>query len=108
MEKHNYACLALFVVQFFTLMLYLEIIELNFLGLNYNTRRNILIREEYENLSDDNERNDSFRRDSDIIITPDYIFNYDNSNNESKDNKDSKDSKDILNQETETDIINSI
>jgi hypothetical protein len=36
-----YYCIILFVCQFFCLMIYLEIIELNFCGLNENTRRNI-------------------------------------------------------------------
>ena len=40
----NYYCIILFLLQFFCLMIYLEIIELNFCGLNKNTRRNIELR----------------------------------------------------------------
>lgn len=41
MKNKAYVCLALFVLQFISLLLYLEIIELNFCGLNKNTKRNI-------------------------------------------------------------------
>ena len=37
-------CLIFFAIQFFSLMIYLEIIELNFCNLNNNTRRNINLR----------------------------------------------------------------
>ena len=47
-ETRIYVCLALFPLQFFVLMLYLEIIELKFCGLNTNTRRNIQIRGQKE------------------------------------------------------------
>ena len=40
----KYYCIILFVCQFFCLMIYLEILELNFCGLNKNTRRNIEFR----------------------------------------------------------------
>ena len=36
MERQVYACLSLFILQFITLMFYLELFELNFLGLNKN------------------------------------------------------------------------
>ena len=42
--ENNYYCIILFLCQFFCLMIYLEIIELNFCGLNKNTRRNIELR----------------------------------------------------------------
>ena len=53
----------LFIFQFLGLLIYLEIIELNFLKLNKNTIRNIKEREiiEDENLLNDNEENGSYR-----------------------------------------------
>ena len=41
----KYFCIILFVFQFFGLLVYLEILELNFLNLNKNTKRNIELRE---------------------------------------------------------------
>ena len=48
LESKRYECLALFPIQFITLMFYLELIELNFFGLNKNTKRNIHERERRE------------------------------------------------------------
>ena len=48
LESKQYECLALFPIQFITLMFYLELIELNFFGLNKNTKRNIHERERRE------------------------------------------------------------
>ena len=44
METEAYKCLVLFILQFITLMFYLEIFEFNFWDLNKNTRRNIDLR----------------------------------------------------------------
>ena len=52
LESKQYECLALFPIQFITLMFYLELIELNFFGLNKNTKRNIHERERREMLLD--------------------------------------------------------
>ena len=52
LESKKYECLALFPIQFITLMFYLELIELNFFGLNKNTKRNIHERERREMLLD--------------------------------------------------------
>ena len=45
-EKYQYCYLIFYVLQIFSLMIYLEIIELNFCNLNKNTRRNIKSRAE--------------------------------------------------------------
>ena len=71
LETKKYACLALFALQFLTLMFYLEIIELNFCGLNKNTRRNI------ENRGIDELIGKSLFRDSMdslIEVSPDYLI----------------------------------
>jgi hypothetical protein len=43
-EPGKLYCLIFFVLQFFSLRFYLEIIEFNFCGLNENTKRNINLR----------------------------------------------------------------
>ena len=78
-ERKAYVCLVLFVLQFITLMFYLEIFELNFCGLNKNTKRNIaareqkemLLQEDYENYPDRVSRSSTF---SEIDISPDYFI----------------------------------
>ena len=48
----------LFILQFFIILIYLEIIELNFCGLNKNTKRKIQIRANNEmNFSESRDRN---------------------------------------------------
>ena len=54
-------CIAFFIIQFFSLMVHLEILELNFCGLNRHTKTNInfrsmneLISEERESITDEN------------------------------------------------------
>ena len=79
MERKAYVCLVLFVLQFITLMFYLEIFEFNFCGLNKNTKRNIaervqkemLLQEEYENNPGRLSSASSF---DEIDITPDYVI----------------------------------
>ena len=71
LETKKFECLALFVIQFITLMFYLEIIELNFCGLNKNTRRNIQNRGEDELNGKSNLRDSSA---SLIEFSPDYII----------------------------------
>jgi len=47
LEKGNdnkYFCIIFFILQYFSLMIYLEILELNFCNLNKNTKRNIKLR----------------------------------------------------------------
>ena len=43
-NNNKYICIIFFLLQFFSLMIYLEIIELNFCNLNKNTKRNIKLR----------------------------------------------------------------
>ena len=79
MERQVYSCLALFVLQFITLMFYLELFELNFLGLNKNTRRNIQERERKEMLKQERDQNSAERTSvssdvSGIDISPDYVI----------------------------------
>ena len=85
MDTHQYECLALVIIQLITLMFYLEIFELNFCGLNTNTRKNILRREQQEMLLQDKMDRDSVSSSrsssfSGIDITPDYLVYNRNSN----------------------------
>ena len=94
-ETRIYVCLALFPLQFFVLMLYLEIIELKFCGLNTNTRRNIQIRgqKELNKGIDDLEgrTSDLSNRSSnanDIDINADYSVSNTFSDNDIEEDKD--------------------
>ena len=73
-------CIVFYVIQFFALMVHLEIIELNFLGLNKYTKRNIDLRGN-EDIS--LERKDSMLEQGAIDINKDYkidtLENNDNS-----------------------------
>ena len=89
LETKKYACLALFVLQFITLMFYLEIIELNFCGLSKNTRRNIQKRGREELLYRCNTNESSS---SQIEITADYLLPKENKDL-SNDNKNDDDEK---------------
>ena len=55
-------------------MIYLEIIELNFLGLNKNTKRNIELRGLKEFIGD-NGRDSSFAINGNMDINEDYYIN---------------------------------
>ena len=84
LDTHKYICLALFFLQFITLMFYLEIFEFNFCGLNKNTRRNIQERERLEMLLQDSSTRDDSRV---LSISPDYFISKDvNFNNNDNDN----------------------
>ena len=61
----KYASIIPFIFQFFSLMIYLEIIELNFCGLNKNTKRNIQKREEKETIKSSYELNLLMENDED-------------------------------------------
>ena len=94
-ETRIYVCLALFPLQFFVLMLYLEIIELKFCGLNTNTRRNIQIRGQKEinkGINDSEGRtSDLSNRSSnanDIDINADYSVSNTFSDNDIEEDKD--------------------
>ena len=102
LESKKYECIALFVPQLLTLMFYLEIFELNFCGLNKNTRRNIQEREQSEKnlnnrltINNDSERSSFSSNLSEIDVSPDYSIYY---NKESffDDNDDNKNSKKFL------------
>ena len=54
-DPDKYYCLVFFGLQFISLMIYLEIIELNFCNLNKNTKRNIDYRS-FSDLLEENER----------------------------------------------------
>ena len=82
METEAYECLVLFILQFITLMFYLEIFEFNFWDLNKNTRRNIQEREREEMLFQ--ERTSRTSSSSEIEISPDYIV-YNKNRNSTKD-----------------------
>ena len=67
--KESLYCIPLFVVQFLALMIHLEILELNFCGLNKYTKRNIELRGLVDCLTGD-ERRDSTEK---IDINDDYF-----------------------------------
>ena len=69
----KYLSIIPFIFQFFSLMIFLEIIELNFGGLNKNTKRNIAIREEQDRLLGEDSRNSIMSlTDSEVEYTPGY------------------------------------
>ncbi len=73
--QYRYYTLILFFFQFILLMIFLEVIELNFCDLNKNTKRKIRIRSEDDLLdNDDIQRCDSNR----IEIFSNYIFETNN------------------------------
>ena len=86
LETKEYVCIAMFIVQFISLMIYLEIIELNFLGLNKNTRNCIQNREYQERLLERSKTTDSFS----IDINGDYYID-DTDNNKERKSKSSSD-----------------
>ena len=84
MKKTNYKyfSIILFIPQFLWLLIYLEIIELNFCKLNKNTKINIEKRELKEDLNDDDEQNDEDidpeerkSKQSIVEISPGYLVN---------------------------------
>jgi len=78
-NKYKYISIIFFILQFFCLMIYLEILELNFLNLNKNTKRNIKLRIDDEIIA----RSDSFKNDK--FETGDgYLF--ENKENENDNN----------------------
>ena len=100
----KYLCIILFVFQLFGFLVYLEILELNFLNLNKNTKRNIELREIEEEgkmfLSDDESRNSEVEEDKDgnkvkkVEISPGYTVETEmvNINRVSRDSVDLQDS----------------
>ena len=98
LESKKYECLALFVPQLLTLMFYLEIFELNFCGLNKNTRRKIQEREQSEmelnykmTILNSSERSSLSSNPDQIEVSPDYfVYNEKEKNNEDENNQDNK------------------
>lgn len=73
-SKHYYF-LILFIFQIFCLLIYLEIIELNFFGLNKNTKRNIRTRSLSEILVGKNNNEDNDTDNQGIIdVNQEYYF----------------------------------
>ena len=73
--QDRYYTLILFFFQFILLMIFLEVIELNFCDLNKNTKRNIRIRSDHDLLDNgDIQRCDS----NNIEMFSDYIFEANN------------------------------
>ena len=72
-DNTKYICIILFILQFIFLLIFLEIIELNFCGLSDNIKKNISIRSEKDmslvELESDSDR------DSLVEIAPGYIVN---------------------------------
>ena len=73
-EPKKFFCIIFFLLQNFCLMVYLEIIELEFLGLNKNTKRNIELRG-IEDIQGDNGRDSSIGLNDSIDINNDYYIN---------------------------------
>ena len=71
-DASKYYCIILFVFQLFFLMIYLEILELNFCNLNKNTKKNIELRSIIESTGE-NER-DSSNGKGIIDINKDYCI----------------------------------
>ena len=93
----KYLCIILFVFQFFGFLVYLEILELNFLNLNKNTKKNIELREIEEEgkmlLCDEDSRISEVEEDKDgkkvnkVEISPGYtvVTEMANINHDSRD-----------------------
>ena len=80
-NKKKFYCIIFFLLQTFFLLIYLEIIELNFLGLNENTKRNIEVRG-LQDLSGENGRDSSIGVSRTIDINEDYSIISENNINE--------------------------
>jgi len=73
-ESKKFFCIIFFLLQNFCLMVYLEIIEFEFWGLNKNTKRNIELRG-IEDIQGDNGRDSSIGLNDSIDINNDYYIN---------------------------------
>ena len=83
MDNNKYYCIILFVFQLFFLMIYLEILELNFCNLNENTKKNIEFRSIIESAGE-NGRDSSIGIGA-IDINRDYSIYSDNCDKIDKD-----------------------
>ena len=68
----QFFCLIPFFFQLLSLLFYLEILELNFCGLNKNPKRNIQLRERMENLDKDRKESD-IEVDDNLVIKSDEL-----------------------------------
>ena len=85
-EPNKFYCIIFFIAQFFFLLIYLEILEFNFLNLNNNTKRNIGRRGSID-LSEENGR-DSTSGLKNIDINKNYfVHSTDNENDENTEKK---------------------
>ena len=82
--SRKYYCIIFFVLQFFCLLVYLEILELNFCGLNKNVKRNVDKRGIDELLGNDG-RDSTLGLDGKLDINKDYCI--DSLENVEKNNK---------------------
>ena len=82
--SRKYYCIIFFVLQFFCLLVYLEILELNFCGLNKNVKRNVDKRGIAELLGNDG-RDSTLGLDGKLDINKDYCI--DSLENVEKNNK---------------------
>ena len=83
-EPEQYYCIIFFILQLFILMIYLEILELNFCNLNKNTKRNIQLRgldELWGNVEGDSSTNGG-----EIELNGEYLLNSNESIYKSKSN----------------------
>ena len=71
---YKYFCMIPFVIQIFSLLIYLEILECNFCGLNKNTKKNIQLRAIREEIKDE-------ILDNKIELTSGYIVDEEKNNN---------------------------
>ena len=78
--SHRWFILILSIFQIVFLLFYLEILEFNFCSLNKNTKRNIVEREQSQNMIDEEEH---IRQESEIIIKG-YLVSKDNPNQDEK------------------------
>ena len=73
-DSHKeFYCIILFIVQFLLLMIYLEVIELHFCGLDKNTKKSIQKREREDMNLENLERNNSVN-DNLVEISPGYMI----------------------------------
>ena len=81
----KYICIIFFILQIFSLMIYLEILELNFLNLNKDTIRSITSYKPYNHHDyiEELEVDDDYD-DKDIEIDRDYIINIEQNGNDNK------------------------
>ena len=81
-EEYNALIILLHIIQILAMLIYLEIFELNFCGLNKNTRRNIYLRGETDSL---NSLRDTISKDDNTDIDMNSILELEEKKNE--DNK---------------------